>query len=1012
MIPRCVVSDKYKFIYICIAKNATSTLKTEFRRDRYASYQRRYDKIEQEKIEKYFTFTLLRDPVSRLLSAYQELSMRKDGKPLSKDDKSFYAMQDDWSRFQAFLTEVKKGKWDSHVKDQHQYIADKRIDFLGTLEEFDTSLQYVFETLKIPDLPTFPKLRSRQERKIQNNYKKYYIESLDASTESVIREIYKEDVALVRLHRHTALGRSASMNAGQVTQAKTVTLDSLQNSQKHSQDAKAYLLDCYRQKNSQYEKYLVCHMGSLGFYAEITSIARAMIYAHQKKLRFVLHSKNFAYQYKNGWADYFEPIGEEYSPEMEPHVCEHYTFAKKGDPFFSPKTRDTIRAFRVDTITVGDVTIHNMQEILTAFVKMLLRFNKKVKEDISLILNSLQLPEKYVTVHIRRGDKVGDEDIFYPTALYLQHLHTLDADTAVFVMSDDARTVQEVKDCLLYRGLKNAVYSLCEAKHRGFDIWKLRAKAYFFGSAQTTVNNDQEYAQYVYAETLRLLTETLIASHSHQFISTAHSNVAKTVRFLHSNSKACVLLHRGHYKTYANDKGIDVHDMHIATEQNEPYFLFYDIFIHSSRKKITAVAPYYDDDIDFSHYGVDYENVTLSFGSHSVRGTYVPYRLDSWEPSIVLDFEHPALEAYIQEHPCIEVKIQAGDYKRFFTLATKPLPAYETALSVIVRDENRWLPYFLEYYLRCMQVQHIFVYDNLTTEREALLQMLAPYATAGQVSYIPWHYRWRNTKKRKQIGQPPQQVHSLNKYGNCRWIGFFDADEFLRIPGHTIPEFLSQYNANTIGGVSFGLRWFMYKGEASFGQIDNPLFSFFHAKRDALGRKRQKFFVSPHNVRFMRFHWIQEDQTEIQVDDSDIFFHHYYLRQARFEAGKQELDTVYDEYMLRFAEQRALGALGETEPTLAYSQTRELRTAEDWIAHVTAAFQNAEQCQSQLSDDVLSVRGMCGRFTRHFYNNLYHFENCHFLEIGSWAGASICAAMFQNTISAVAIDNWSQFGGP
>lgn len=55
---------------------------------------------------------------------------------------------------------------------------------------------------------------------------------------------------------------------------------------------------------------------------------------------------------------------------------------------------------------------------------------------------------------------------------------------------------------------------------------------------------------------------------------------------------------------------------------------------------------------------------------------------------------------------------------------------------------------------------------------------------------------------------------------------------------------------------------------------------------------------------------------------------------------------------------------------------------------------------------------MCGTFTRHFYNNLCGFEGCRYLEIGSWKGASLCAAMFQNPIAATSIDNWSLFGGP
>ncbi len=39
-------------------------------------------------------------------------------------------------------------------------------------------------------------------------------------------------------------------------------------------------------------------------------------------------------------------------------------------------------------------------------------------------------------------------------------------------------------------------------------------------------------------------------------------------------------------------------------------------------------------------------------------------------------------------------------------------------------------------------------------------------------------------------------------------------------------------------------------------------------------------------------------------------------------------------------------------------------------------------------------------------------EDCRYLEIGVWKGSSLCAAMWKNEITCLAIDNWSEFGGP
>ena len=39
-------------------------------------------------------------------------------------------------------------------------------------------------------------------------------------------------------------------------------------------------------------------------------------------------------------------------------------------------------------------------------------------------------------------------------------------------------------------------------------------------------------------------------------------------------------------------------------------------------------------------------------------------------------------------------------------------------------------------------------------------------------------------------------------------------------------------------------------------------------------------------------------------------------------------------------------------------------------------------------------------------------KEARYLEIGTWKGSSICSAMCNNKITCVAIDNWSEFGGP
>jgi hypothetical protein len=55
---------------------------------------------------------------------------------------------------------------------------------------------------------------------------------------------------------------------------------------------------------------------------------------------------------------------------------------------------------------------------------------------------------------------------------------------------------------------------------------------------------------------------------------------------------------------------------------------------------------------------------------------------------------------------------------------------------------------------------------------------------------------------------------------------------------------------------------------------------------------------------------------------------------------------------------------------------------------------------------------MTGVYTRHFYNNLLTMDDARYLEIGTWAGSSVCSAMFKNKAKVVCVDNWSQYDGP
>jgi len=77
------------------------------------------------------------------------------------------------------------------------------------------------------------------------------------------------------------------------------------------------------------------------------------------------------------------------------------------------------------------------------------------------------------------------------------------------------------------------------------------------------------------------------------------------------------------------------------------------------------------------------------------------------------------------------------------------------------------------------------------------------------------------------------------------------------------------------------------------------------------------------------------------------------------------------------------------------------------------SFDKADQVQHKLPEYLLKMHGMSGQKYRSLINNLIEImPNPRYLEVGCHSGSTFCSAIWQNSCKALAIDNWSMFGGP
>ena len=79
--------------------------------------------------------------------------------------------------------------------------------------------------------------------------------------------------------------------------------------------------------------------------------------------------------------------------------------------------------------------------------------------------------------------------------------------------------------------------------------------------------------------------------------------------------------------------------------------------------------------------------------------------------------------------------------------------------------------------------------------------------------------------------------------------------------------------------------------------------------------------------------------------------------------------------------------------------------------YIESCIAEASANQSKCSSEILALEGMSSAKVRHLLNNICSGVGTCYLEVGIWKGATFCAANYGNSIEAVAVDNFSQFGG-
>ncbi|MCK5360729.1 MAG: sulfotransferase family 2 domain-containing protein [Gammaproteobacteria bacterium] len=494
-------------------KNASSTLREAFKNERYgATYEVNYSDIDLYKKQEYFTFTVLRDPVSRLLSSYQEVCMRQEMKSSAYADHDFFHMEDDELRLNKFIDSIENNQWDTHLVKLSERLKNIRIDFYMGQEWLQQDIELVHLHLGINECPVLLRRYSRLDRQYRYAYAKYFCNEEDLSRQTVERilNIYRKDM---ELYNFQVLDRYVMEGS---------------------------FLNRFKIQNQQCSRYLVYHLGDRGLFAEISTISRAMMYALSCGRQLMIDSTEFSYRFELGWMDYFESFCAIYDPSVcLGDVMHCYSNVRGPGTVF-----DEVLSYNPEVFQFDGLVLREFFTILGRFTHAIYRLNDAVKKEVLAMSEEIGLPESYTAVHIRRGDKVGDEDVHYSFQQYWKELVLAGSDDLpLFVLSDDYQAIVEVREWLRESNFDNTVFTLCDETHTGYDVFAMRqGQACYNVGSDTQPQNEAEIRTYMYRETILVLAEVELASRADFFIGTYASNVSKTVWFLKNNAH-CELIY-------------------------------------------------------------------------------------------------------------------------------------------------------------------------------------------------------------------------------------------------------------------------------------------------------------------------------------------------------------------------------------------------------------------------------------------------------------------------------------
>ena len=234
----------------------------------------------------------------------------------------------------------------------------------------------------------------------------------------------------------------------------------------------------YNEVNFSYKDKCIFYIGhSSGFFAEFNYMVLAIIYCLVHNIQFKLYSKTANFAYGVGWEEFFLPFCTQVYDDLNGIYNSRWELDKiktnlaKSFLEVDYFTQDIFEIMRLGEFQNRYFEIESLgisgylKEVFSKIAKEIYRFNDKTKDKISNIIYNLNLPKKYIAVHIRAGDKIKEVNLISPDS-YMNMIKKYTDIKDLFISTDDYSIIEYIKK--EYGDTYN-IFTLENKEERGYD---------------------------------------------------------------------------------------------------------------------------------------------------------------------------------------------------------------------------------------------------------------------------------------------------------------------------------------------------------------------------------------------------------------------------------------------------------------------------------------------------------------------------------------------------------------